>query len=414
MNSGIIAPTAADGVASPFRIAVPEQDLVDLRERLARSRFPDDPHNADGDYGFPTSHLRELVDHWLHHYDWRRTEQRMNAIDQVSLTVDGANHHVFIARGSGPSPMPLILSHGWPWTAWDFRRVIGPLSDPAAHGGDAADAFDVIIPSLPGFGFSGPTRVPGWNYWHAADAQVTLMRALGYDRFAAAGGDIGSLIVAHLGHAHADSVIGVYTHLAVPMTVFQPVPPGERPLDAVPGIEYTGVMPAASAYGPGEEGWSERNFGPSDTGYAAVQMTKPQSLAAAMNDSPAGLAAWMLEKRYAWADVREGFESVFSKDDLCDTASIDWFTQTYASSARYYANAVRDPWRPRHDRLPRVEVPSAVSVFTEDARRSPRAWVERYFDLRQWRVHDRGGHFAPFERPDAFVADVRDFFRTLR
>ena len=173
-------------------------------------------------------------------------------------------------------------------------------------------------------------------------------------------------------------------------------------------------MPAASAYGAGEEGWSERNYGPADTGYSAIQMTKPQSLAVAMNDSPAGLAAWMLEKRYAWADVRDGLEAVFTRDDLCDTASIDWFTGTYASSARYYANAVRDPWCPRHSRLPRVEVPTAVSVFTEDIRRPPRAWVERYYDLRQWRVYDRGGHFTPFERPDAFVTDVRDFFRTLR
>lgn len=414
MRRGITVPSTPDRTPIPFRISVPQAELDDLRRRLRATRFPDDPHNEDGDYGFPTAYLRELVDHWRRTHDWRATEQRMNAIEQYAVTVDAADHHVFVARGTGPKPMPIILSHGWPWTSWDFQRVIGPLADPGAHGGDPADSFDVVVPSLPGFGFSGPTAVAGWNFWHAADAQVALMNALGYDRFAAAGGDIGSLIVAHLGHAHADAVIGIYTHLAVPMTVFQTVPPGERPLDAVPGIEYTGMMPAASAYGPSEAGWSERNYGPADTGYAAIQLTKPQSLAAAMNDSPAGLAAWMLEKRYAWADVRGGLEAVFSKDDLCDTASINWFTRTYASSARYYANAVRDPWRPRHGGLPRVDVPTAVSVFTEDVRRPPRAWVDRYFDLRQWRVHDRGGHFTPFERPDAFVADVRDFFRTLR
>jgi pimeloyl-ACP methyl ester carboxylesterase len=210
--------------------------------------------------------------------------------------------------------------------------VIGPLADPVAHGGDPAAWFDVVVPSLPGFGFSGPTAVPGWNFWHAADTQVGLMRAIGYERFAAAGGDIGSLIVAHLGHAHADAVIGVYTHQAVPMTVFQTVPTGEGPLDAVAGIEYARVLPAASAYRPGEEDWSERNFGPADTGYSAIQITKPQSLAVAMNDSPAGLAAWMLEKRHVWADVHGGLERVFSKDDMCDIASIGWFTGTYASS----------------------------------------------------------------------------------
>lgn len=414
MRTGTIVPSTPDRTPLPFRVSVPQADVDDLHRRLAATRFPDDPHNEDGGYGFPTAYLRELVGHWLHVHDWHATEQRMNAIEQYAITVDGADHHVFTARGTGPDPMPIILSHGWPWTSWDFQRVIALLADPGGHGGDPGDSFDVVVPSLPGFGFSGPTAVPGWNFWHAADAQVGLMRALGYDRFAAAGGDIGSLIVAHLGHAHADAVIGIYTHLAVPMTVFQTVPPGQLPLDAVPGVEYAGVMPAGSAYGPGEEGWSERNYGPADTGYSAIQLTKPQSLAAAMHDSPAGLAAWMLEKRYGWADVRGGFETVFSKDDLCDIVSIDWFTRTYASSARYYANAVRDPWRPRHDRLPRVEVPTAVSVFTEDIRRPPRAWAERYYDLRQWRVHDRGGHFTPFERPDAFVTDVRDFFRTLR
>jgi pimeloyl-ACP methyl ester carboxylesterase len=414
MESGLIVPATPERTPRPFRIRAPQGTLDELRNRLAATRFPDDPDNDDWDYGFPTSYLRELVDHWRVRYDWRATEARMNELEQYAITVDGANHHVFVARGTGPAPLPLILSHGWPWTAWDFQRVIGRLSNPASHGGDASDSFDVVVPSLPGFGFSGPTDVKGWNFWHAADAQVGLMRALGYERFAAADGDIGSLVVAHLGHAHADSVIGVYTHLAVPMTVFQSVPDGERPLDAVPAIEYAGVMPAPSAFGPGEERWSVRNYGPSDTGYSAIQLTKPQSLATAMNDSPAGLAAWVLEKRHSWGDVRSGLESVFSKDDLCDIASINWLTGTYASSARYYANAVRDPWHPRHERLPRVEVPSAVSVFTEDIRRPPRAWVERYFDLRQWREYDRGGHFAPFERPDAFVADVRDFFRTLR
>lgn len=414
MHLGTTVPTTRDHTPSPFRVSVPQHEVDELHRRLDATRFPDDPHNQDRDYGFPTAYLRELVDHWRHEHDWRATERRMNEIEQHAITVDGASHHVFRARGTGPQPMPLILSHGWPWTSWDFQRVIGPLADPGAHGGDPADAFDVVVPSLPGFGFSGPTERPGWNFWHAADAQVQLMRALGYDRFAAAGGDTGSLIVAHLGHAHPDAVIGVYTHLAVPMTVFQSVPPGERPADAVPGIEYTGVMPAASAYGPEEQGWSDRNYGAADTGYSAIQATKPQSLAAAMHDSPAGLAAWILEKRYAWADVRDGLETVFSKDDLCDIASIYWFTRTYGSSARYYANAVRDPWQPRHEGIPRVGVPTAVSVFTEDIRRPPRAWAERYYDLRQWRVYDRGGHFTPFERPDAFVTDVRDFFRTLR
>lgn len=411
---GRVVPTTREGVPEPFRIAVPQADLVDLRHRLRMTRFGQDPGNQTGDYGFPTARLRSVVDHWLHEYDWRSSERRMNAVEQVAVTVDGANQHAFVVRGVGPSPVPLVLDHGWPWTSWDFRRVLAALADPASHGGDPYDAFDVVVPSLPGFGFSGPTTETGWNFWRTADAQVALMGVLGHERFVVSGGDIGSIVAAHMGHAHADRVLGVHTTLAAPMTTFQSVPTGQRPADALSGIDYDGTQPAATAYGPGEEEWAQWSLGPAGAGYAAIQMTRPQSLAAAMHDSPAGMAAWLLEKRLAWADCRGDPESVFTMDDLCETASIYWLTRTFGSSIRYYADAVRHPWRPRHDRRPVVEVPTAVSVFLQDVRRPARNWAERYYDLRQWRVHERGGHFAPFERPDAFVADLRDFVRPLR
>ena len=415
MHTGTIVPSTPDRTPVAFRISVPQDDVDDLNGRLAATRFPDDPHNDDRGYGFPTAYLRELVDHWRLTHDWRVTEQRMNALEQYAVTLDGANHHVFVARGSGPNPMPIILSHGWPWTSWDFQRVIGPLADPGAHGGDPADSFDVVVPSLPGFGFSGPVAVAGWNFWHAADAQVELMRALGYDRFAAAGGDIGSLIVAHLGHAHADAVLGVYTHLAVPMTVFQTVPAGERPLDAVPGIEYT------RRDARGERVWSGRG------GLVGAELRPDRHRILRDPDDQAAESRGRHERftrRARRVDAREavrlGRRSWRTRDGVQQGRPVrHGVDRLVHRHLRQFGSVLRERGARPVAPAARLDCrgwrcPTAVSVFTEDVRRPPYAWAERYYDLRQWRVYDRGGHFTPFERPDAFVADVRDFFRTLR
>src|SRR6266571_5156263 len=271
----------------PFMVAVPEDTLVDLRERLARTRWPDEIGNDNWQYGTQLAYLKELVTYWRTAYDWRQHERAMNTFHHYRVTIAGQPLHFIHEPRHGPKPMPLILTHGWPWTFWDFHKVIRPLADPAAHGGDAADAFDVVVPSLPGYGFSTPLTTTGINYWRTADLWATLMRdVLGYKKFAAQGGDWGALVSAQLGHKYAELLYGVHIHLLVPLTAF------------------LGGMPNRSLYGAGEEGWHERTmkFFGDGSGYSAIQLTRPQTIAYALNDSPAGLCSWIVEKRRAWSD----------------------------------------------------------------------------------------------------------------
>jgi pimeloyl-ACP methyl ester carboxylesterase len=289
--------------------------------------------------------------------------------------------------------MPLVINHGWPWTFWDMRKIIGPLSDPAAHGGDPADAFDVVAPSLPGFAFSSPVTAPVANFFTAANLWVKLMSRLGYERFATQGGDIGSVVSAQLGHKYPERIIGAHLHLLVPTKA---------------------PYPEASDFAPDEALFAERlqAYNTDGSGYMHIQRTRPQTIAFAMHDSPVGLAAWLIEKRRAWADVRGDLESVFSKDDLITTVMLYWLTETYVSSARhYYAGGVSDYV---HDRTPVVEAPTAVLQFKGDVILQPRKWAERYFNLKRWNVSERGGHFAPMEAPEVLVDDIRAFFRPLR
>ncbi|MGH7963789.1 MAG: epoxide hydrolase family protein, partial [Candidatus Binatia bacterium] len=261
----------------PFTIAVPEETLTDLRARLTKTRWPDDFANPQWQYGTNLAYLKELVDYWLHQYDWRRHERAMNEFHHYRTTIDGMPIHFIHEPGRGPKPLPLILSHGWPWTFWDLQKVIRPLSDPAAFGGDPQDAFDVVVPSLPGYGFSTPLTTPGINWWRTADLWVTLMQeVLGYKKFAAEGGDWGALITLQLGHKYADRLVGVYSHMPFPLTL--------NLADA----------PPASDYGPEEQGWFERtqNFWLYESGYFALQSTKPQTLTYGLMDSPVGLCAW--------------------------------------------------------------------------------------------------------------------------
>ncbi|MGH7985279.1 MAG: epoxide hydrolase family protein [Candidatus Binataceae bacterium] len=384
----------------PFTVAIGDETLEELRKRLIHTRWPRDFGNSDWRYGTNLEYLKELVGYWANEYDWRRHEREINSFANFKTMIEGIPVHFIHEHGKGPKPIPLILSHGWPWTFWDFHKVIRPLADPVAHGGDAADAFDVVVPSLPGYGFSTPLTTTGINYWRTADLWVTLMcEVLGYDKFAAQGGDWGALITAQLGHKYADRLIGVHVNLLASLAFFSGTG-GPEPAD----------------FGPGEEGWLEhtRKFIANESGYMALQSTKPQTLAHALNDSPAGLCSWIVEKRRSWSDCGGNVERRFSKDELCTTMMLYWVTESFGTSARYYYEARHNPWTPSHDRVPVVEAPTAAAVFLKEVILMPRKWAERYYNLKRWIVMPSGGHFAPMEEPGRLVEDIRAFFRPMR
>ena len=383
-----------------FTISIPEQTLTDLRDRLARTRFAPEFANAQWEYGTNGAYLKELIEYWRDTFDWRKVEREINSYAHYKTSLDGIPIHFIHEPGKGPKPIPLIMNHGWPWTFWDFHKVIRPLADPAAFGGDPRDAFDVVVPSLPGYGFSEPLTKPGINYWNTADLWVTLMRdVLGYDKFAAQGGDWGAIITAQLGHKYAQHLIGIHMHLLVNLDFFGGSG-GPKPED----------------FGPGEETWLEhgRKFMREGSGYMALQSTRPQTVAFALNDSPAGLCSWILEKRRAWSDCDGNVERRFSKDDLCTTMTLYWATQTYGTSARYYYEAAHNLWKPSHDRMPLVEAPTGAAIFLKEVFLMPHKWAERYYNLKRWTVMPSGGHFAPMEEPQRLIEDIRAFFRPLR
>ena len=404
---------------SEFRIAVPDDALDDLRDRLRRTRFPEDFGNDDWRYGYNGDYHRELVRYWLQEYDWRDVERRMNELPQFKTELMGVPLHFLHVRGKGPNPVPLLLHHGWPWTFWDLRKVIGPLTDPAAYGGDPANSFDVVLISLPGYGFSSPLQETGWNWWRTADLENALMKdVLGYEKYAVAGGDWGALVTQQHGHKYPQDVLGIYTHFPAQMSHYL----FEHP-DAPPGVQFDPVLgvPAESEYSADEKGWFERGklFVLNESGYGEIQLTKPQTLAAALADSPAGQLAWITEKRYFWGLEERGvgteaFERVWSKEDLITTAAVYFLTNTGGTSSRYYWECRGNPWRPSHDAFPVVGVPTAVSIYPGEIYKPPRTWTEKYFNLQQYRVHEDGGHFAPLEVPEIYVDDVATFFRQFR
>jgi pimeloyl-ACP methyl ester carboxylesterase len=382
----------------PFVISIPDAVLVDLEERLARTRWPADMENDDWRYGTPRAYLEELVDYWRNGYNWRLREELMNARPHFRADVEGLPIHFIQERGKGPNPVPLVLTHGWPWTFMDFEDVLGPLTDPAAFGGDERDSFDVVVPSLPGFGFSVPVEVPGVNFERTADLWVTLMtEVLGYERFAAHGGDFGQLITTQLGHKHSDQLLGIHISGAMPLDLMSGLPgDDEYSEDEADRVAYMKVRM--------RHGMS----------HAAVQTVEPQTLAYGMHDSPVALLAWLVNRRYWWSDCAGDIETRFSKDDLLDMTMLYWVNDGFVSSARYYWEAAHHPWKPAHDRTPQVPSPTAIAIAPEDVLYMPRRWMETFFDLRQLTFLESGGHFAAKEEPEAVVEDIRRFFRTLR
>jgi pimeloyl-ACP methyl ester carboxylesterase len=381
----------------PFTIAIPETDLADLRVRLGRTRWPADPGNPDGRYGASAQWMGDLVRYWAEEWDWRAVEGRMNAYHHFIVDIDEIPIHYMRVPGRGPDPLPLVLSHGWPWSFWDFHKVVGPLADPAAHGGDPADSFEVIVPSLPGFGFSVPLHTTGVNVARMADLWVQLMSdVLGFDRFGAMGGDYGALVTGHLGHAYPERLAGIYLTLPT-----------------IPGL-LGDKGPRPGDYGADEQWMLKRiaEIRPHSEAHVAVHRRDPQTLAYAMADSPTGLGAWLWHRRDWWCDGDA--VSVFGREDLCTLSGLYWFNSSFASAIRAYAEQFNDPPKMVHDRDRMIDAPTGFGVFAKDLVFIPRAVAERRTDLRRWSVFQHGGHFAPAEQPEVVVDELRTFFRPLR
>jgi len=374
----------------PFTIEVADEVLADLRWRLAATRWPDEIAGAGWDYGTNEDYLRELVAYWRDDFDWRAQEVRLNQFAQFRADFDGVGVHFVHERGRGPHPLPLIITHGWPSSFAQMLKIIPPLTDPARHGGDPADAFDVVVPSLPGFGFSDRPRERGMNGQHTAELWARLMAdALGYRRFAAAGGDLGSGITRRLALAHPELVVGIHLTDVGYATADRP-----------------DLSDAERRYLAAVQDWSAR-----EGAYRLLHATKPQTLAYGLTDSPAGLAAWLVEKYRAWSDCDGDVERRFSKDELLTAIMIYWATGTINSSVRlYYENSHAPSLTPEQ----RIEVPAGVAIFPKDLALPPREWAARSLRVERWTEMPRGGHFAAMEEPDLLVEDLRAFFRPLR
>jgi pimeloyl-ACP methyl ester carboxylesterase len=380
----------------PFRVEVPQADLKDLRNRLAGTRWPDELPGVGWRYGVPLEYLKELAEYWRTTYDWRKHEARLNEFPQFITTIDGANLHFLHVRSPEADALPLIMTHGWPGSIVEFLDIIGPLTDPRAHGGDRADAFHVVVPSIPGFGFSGPTRDAGWTEGRVARAFAELMRQLGYERYGAHGGDLGAGISPELGRADAGHVVGVHVNAAT--IGFMPFPPlAEAELAELTDIEKDRVARI-------------EHFMRDQFGYAQIQSTRPQTLAYGLTDSPVGQLAWIVEKFKEWTHPATDLpEAAIDRDRILTNVTIYWLTGTAGSSARiYYEGAHTNAW----GQAERSPTPTGVAAFAEDI--SIRRYAERGNNIVHWSDFDRGGHFAAMEAPDLLVGDVRKFFRRMR
>lgn len=390
---------AADSAIRPFTIQIPEADIEDLKARLAMARIPDQIPNTGWDYGTDMSYLRELIDYWRNDFDWREQESALNEFDQFVTQIDGVDIHFIHQRSTHPDAMPLLLTHGWPGSIAEFRKIIGPLTQPELYGGDPADAFHVVAPSLPGFGFSGKPTERGYNPERMAHTLAALMQRLGYERYGAQGGDWGAIINRIHAYRYAERLIGLHSNFVLAN------PPADQALaDAVPEAEMS-AREQRQAYMLNE------------VGYQQIQGTKPQSVGVGLNDSPAGLAAWIVEKFHGWSDIDRrlpagyGLEEKFTKDEMLTNISLYWFTSSITSSARiYFENrnvAMQEP-------LGFVTVPTAGAIFPSEIYLTPRIWAEASYNIVRWTPMPQGGHFAAMEEPELLLEDVRAFFRTLR
>ncbi|MGV9367943.1 epoxide hydrolase family protein [Amycolatopsis sp. NPDC003731] len=377
----------------PFRSETRPEQLADLEERLARTRLAPPLATSDWTHGTPTGYLAELVDYWHTKFDWTAAEQRLNNLPQFLTDVDGATVHFVHAKGNGPKPLPLLFSHGWPGSFWEVSKIIRPLTDPASHGGDPADAFDVIAPSIPGYGFSPYPDKPGMSPKSVATLFDTLMSdVLGYSRYGAQGGDWGAMITTSLGRDHAAHVLGIHLNM----------------LGAMPVLDEN-----SAPLNDAEQTFMEqvREFLDKESAYSQIQGTRPATIAAGLADSPAGLAAWMVEKFRAWSDNDGDVESVFSKDDLLTDITLYWLTNTAGTAARLYYEAFHNEGLLAPGYVP---TPTGFAAFAKEIIKPPEEFLRRSYNLTRFTAFDKGGHFAAMERPEDLVTEIREFFRPLR
>jgi pimeloyl-ACP methyl ester carboxylesterase len=384
----------ADTTIRPFRIDVPQAELDDLRDRLARTRWPDALPGVGWSRGVPLDYLKGLAEYWRTKFDWRKQEARLNKFPQFTTELDGANVHFLHVRSSEPAALPLVLTHGWPGSIVEFVNVISPLTNPRAHGGDGADAFHLVIPSIPGYGFSGPTHETGWTTARTAKAWAELMHRLGYERYGAQGGDWGAFVTPELGRIDADHVVGVHVNAATfGFIPFGPVDPSD-----------------IATFTDAEKARLERlnKFMSDGNGYFQLLATRPQTVAYGLTDSPVGQLAWIVEKFKEWSHSAEIPEDAYDRDLMLANVMLYWLTRTAGSSGRlYYENMHGSSWGQQPGKTP-----TGVAVFAEDV--AIRRYGEYGNNIVHWSEFDTGGHFAAMDSPDLLVTDVRTFFRGLR
>ena len=374
---------------APFRIDIADQQLNDLKARLANTRWPEKETPQDWSQGIPLAYVREVADYWLNAYDWRRGEAQINAFDQFKTTIENVDIHFVHVRSPHAHALPLIMTHGWPGSIMEFLKVIGPLTRPDEHGGDAEDAFHVVCPALPGYGFSGKPAVPGWGVEKIADAWAVLMARLGYDRYVAQGGDWGALVTVNIGSRDPEHCAAIHLNMVVatpdPDTMGDLTPAEQQ---ALQGMAYY-------------RDW--------DSGYSKQQSTRPQTLGYGLVDSPVGQMAWIFEKFWRWTDCDGHPENALTRDEMLDNVMLYWLTRSGASSARLYWESFGNP------RDGEIATPTGCSIFPKEIFRCSRRWADRrYSNIIHWNELGRGGHFAAFEQPEMFVTEVRDCFRSMR
>jgi len=378
----------------PFSVHVSDETLSDLKQRLLATRWPD--HIGEPwQYGTDQNTLKALVDHWLHAFDWRQEEARLNQFDQFLVSIRGRNTHFFHARSPHPDALPLLMTHGWPGSVAEFLKIIPMLTNPEQHGGQASDAFHVICPSIPGYGFSDPATLPGFDQQEVAKDHITLMETLGYPRYGLQGGDWGSAISSWHARLAPSRIAGLHLNL-----IFAP-----RPRDAADPMENVSEDEATRLN-------ASRLKMVDGVGYQAIQGTKPQTLGVGLNDSPAGLLAWILEKFHGWTHHEGDLWQAITKDELLTNVMIYWVTQSITSSARLYFESSHVNSALFADG--RIEVPTGHAVFPGELYLPPRAWAEKLYNITHWEVQPRGGHFAALEAPECLSEDLRRFFRSLR
>lgn len=375
-----------------FQIRIPQPTLDDLRTRLTRTRWPDEIENTGWELGTNRAYLQDLIRFWHDQFDWRKQEEALNQFAHFRTEIDGLGLHFIHERGKGAKPLPLLLCHGWPDSFYRFYKLIPMLTDPAAHGGRPDDAFDVIVPSLPGFGFSDRlTQKKSYIVWTAQLLHRLMTQTLGYDRYAAHGGDVGSSIVEGLAMTQADALVGIH-------------------LTDIPYWHLFTVQPEDLSDEEKQYLQTGQQWQMTEGAYAMEQSTKPQTLAYGLNDSPTGLAGWLVEKFQSWSDCKGDVENRFTKDELLTNITLYWSTETIRSSFAPYFDVRQQP--PQSNG--KIQVPTGVAIFPKDIVPAPRAFAERFYNVQRWSEMPKGGHFAALEEPELLANELREFFRPLR